>query len=227
MPHQPAQPKVVSAQQWQASMDELLLKEKALTRQQDALNAQRRRLPMMKIDKDYRFSGELGPVSLRELFAGRRQLIVYHFMFDPDWDEGCPGCSWLVDAMSHPAHLQARDTSLAIIARASLTKITAYRERMNWQQDFYSSFNSEFNDDFGVTTATGEHYGLSVFFRDDENNIYRSYFCDGRGLESLGSHWSYLDRTPLGRQETWEDSPAGWPQSAPYQWWRRHDQYSD
>jgi predicted dithiol-disulfide oxidoreductase (DUF899 family) len=183
---------------------------------------------MVRIDKDYVFDGQGGKASLLDLFDGRRQLILYHFMFAPGvegWPSaGCPGCSFVVDNIGHLAHLHARDTSLVLVSRAPLSQIESYNERMGWTVPWYSSFDSDFNADFALTTDDGETFGLSVFLRDDDR-VYRSYFTAGRGVEALGSTWTFLDLTPLGRQETWEDSPAGWPQTAPYEWWRRHDEY--
>lgn len=222
--HEQSLPKVVSVDEWQIAIDTLLIKEKELTRLRDALNAERRRLPMVKIDKKYVFEGTNGKIDLLTLFEGRQQLIVYHFMFDPDWDEGCDGCSWVVDAMSHPAHLHARDTSLVLVSRAPLEKLERYKRRMGWNLPWYSSFGSDFNFDFGVTTDEGEQHGASALIRDG-NDIYRTYFTGARGVEYLGSHWTYLDLTPFGRQENWEDSPQGWPQTEPYTWMRRHDDY--
>ena len=219
-----AMPSVVSLEEWQRALGELLVKEKVVTRQRDVLNAERRRLPMVEIEKDYRFRGSGGEATLLELFDGRRQLIVYHFMFASDADEGCSGCSWVVDAMSHPAHLNARDTSLVLISRASHDKLERYRERMGWKLPWFSSASTDFNTDMGVTVDGEEWHGVSVFLRDDQH-VYRTYFSGDRGVEHLGSHWTYLDLTPLGRQEAWEDSPPGWPQSAPYTWLRRHDDY--
>ncbi|MEO7909775.1 MAG: DUF899 domain-containing protein [Roseiflexaceae bacterium] len=218
-------PQVVSPDVWQAASAEFLAKEKQATRVRDALNAERRRLPMVKIDKHYTFAGPDGSASLLDLFEGRRQLILYHFMFEPSDDEGCPGCSMLVDNIGHPAHLHARDTSLAIVSRAPLTKIMPYKARMGWDLPWFSSFASDFNQDFGRTTDTGEDSGLSVFIRDGDD-IFRTYFTNDRGTEALGSVWTFLDLTPLGRQEEWEDTPAGRPQTPPYQWWRRHDKYA-
>lgn len=221
-------PPVVSLTQWQAARDKLLVKEKAATRAQDALAAERRRLPMVKIDKDYVFEGPDGKASLLDLFQGHRQLILYHFMFAPPvdgWPEaGCPGCSSVVDNICHLAHLHARDTTLVLVSRAHLANITRYQQRMGWTVPWFSSSGSDFNVDFGLSTDDGETFGLSVFLRDGDS-VYRTYFTAGRGVEALGSTWTFLDLTPLGRQEDWEDSPDGWPQSPPYTWWRRHDEY--
>lgn len=222
----PGLPAIVSAPEWDSALSQLRVKEKALTRAQDALNAERRRLPMVAVSKDYRFDGATGEVSLLDLFQGRRQLIIYHFMFAPDWSQGCPGCSWVVEAMPHLAHLHARNTSLVLVSRAPLQQLEDYKKRMGWDLPWYSSFASEFNADFGVTTSAGEKHGVSVLLRDGEH-LYRTYFTGARGVEHLGSHWTYLDLTPWGRQETWEDSPQGWPQTEPYSWLRRHDEYGD
>jgi predicted dithiol-disulfide oxidoreductase (DUF899 family) len=218
-------PRVVSRDEWAAARDALLIKEKAATRARDALNAERRRLPMVRIEKEYVFEGPDGKARLLDLFEGRRQLILYHFMFDPRWDEGCDGCSMVVDNMGHPAHLHARDTSLALVSRAPLSKIEPFKKRMGWSVPWYSSSGSDFNWDFGVTRDKGETFGLSVFLRDGES-VFQTYFTEGRGVEYLGSNWSYLDLTPFGRQEDWEDSPEGWPQTPPYGWWRHHDKYN-
>lgn len=219
-------PKIVAEQEWQQAQLKFLKREKELTRARDALNAERRKLPMVEVTKDYRLSSKFGELSLMDAFAGRRQLIVYHFMFGPDWSAGCEGCSWVADAMSHPAHLHARDTTLVMISRAPLEKLLAYQKRMSWNTDipWYSSLDSDFNIDFGATTASGEQHGASVFLRAGDK-IYRTYYTGARGVEYLGSHWSYLDLTPFGRQESWEDSPPGWPQTEAYSWTRRHDEY--
>jgi predicted dithiol-disulfide oxidoreductase (DUF899 family) len=220
-------PKVVSAAEWQAAREELLVKEKEETRARDALAAERRRLPMVPVEKDYVFEGAGGKERLLDLFDGRRQLILYHFMFAPDvegWPSaGCPGCSLFVDNIGHLAHLHARDTSFVLVSRAPLAQIEQYKERMGWTVPWFSSSGSDFNADFGVTTERGETFGLSVFIRDDDR-VFRTYFTAGRGVEALGSNWTFLDLTPLGRQETWEDSPTGYPQTPPYEWWRRHDE---
>jgi predicted dithiol-disulfide oxidoreductase (DUF899 family) len=218
-------PGIATLDEWHAEIDKLRIKEKELTRAHDAVNALRRRLPMVKIDKHYEFDGAEGKVALIDLFSGRRQLIVYHFMFDPDWEVGCSGCSWVTDAMSHPAHLHARDTSLVLISRAPLEKLLAFREQMGWGFPWYSSFGSDFNFDLGATTDEGEKHVASVFLRDGDD-IYRTYFTDKRGVEYLGSHWTYLDLTPFGRQESWEDSPEGRPRRDSFLT-RRHNEYDD
>jgi predicted dithiol-disulfide oxidoreductase (DUF899 family) len=223
-------PPVVSEAEWREAHESLLAMEKAATRARDALAAERRRQPIVRIEKSYTFESEKGKVSLVDLFDGRRQLIVYHFMFGPGahgWpDAGCPGCSMFVDQIGDLAHLRARDTSFALISFAPLSKIEAYRKRMGWIIPWVSSAASEFNRDFGMTTDEGERHGLSVFLRDDRDQVYRTYFTSARGVEALGSVWTFLDLTPLGRQEAWEDSPPGRPQTPPYVWWRRHDEYA-
>jgi predicted dithiol-disulfide oxidoreductase (DUF899 family) len=222
-------PQVVSPAEWQAARDELLVKEKEATRARDALAAERRRLPMVRIDKDYVFEGPDGAKSLLDLFEGRGQLILYHFMFAPGvegWPTaGCPGCSMFVDQIGHVAHLHVRDTSFVLVSRAPLASIESYKERMGWALPWLSSSESDFNVDFGLSRDDGETFGLSVCLRDGAN-VYRTYFVAGRGVEALGSAWTFLDLTPLGRQEDWEDSPQGYPQTPPYEWWRRHDEYA-
>jgi predicted dithiol-disulfide oxidoreductase (DUF899 family) len=227
-------PAVVSEEEWQAAREELLAGEKEATRARDALAAKRRRLPRVLIGKDYGFDGPEGKATLLDLFEGRRQLLLYHFMFGPNQDAGCDGCSMFVDQIGHLAHLHARDTSFTLVSRAPITKVEAYRRRMGWTVPWYSSFESDFNVDFGVGPETpqpdvyqdGETFGLSVFLRDRES-VFRTYFTTHRGVEALGSVWTFLDLTPLGRQEEWEDSPEGYPQTRPYEWWRRHDEYED
>jgi predicted dithiol-disulfide oxidoreductase (DUF899 family) len=225
-------PRIVSHDEWQKARDRLLAKEKNVTRTLAALAAERRRLPMVRIDKAYVFDGPEGKASLLDLFQGRRQLLLYHFMFGPTREAGCVGCSCVVDQIGHLAHLNARDASFAIVARAPIARIEVYRQRMGWTVPWVSSFGTDFNPDFGVgpkdpqpeAHQDGETFGLSVFLRDDDS-VYRTYFTSRRGVEHLGSVWTLLDLTPYGRQETWEDSPKGWPQGAPYAWWRRHDEY--
>jgi predicted dithiol-disulfide oxidoreductase (DUF899 family) len=223
-----ALPKIVSSAEWQAAHADLLAQEKAATRARDALAAARRRLPMVRIDKPYVFEGPEGKASLLDLFDGRRQLILFHFMFAPDvhgWPAAaCPGCSFFIDHIGNLAHLHARDTSFVAVSRAPLGNIQRYKKRMGWSVPWVSSSGSSFNTDFGLTTDAGETFGLSVFLRDGED-IFRTYFTNSRGVEMLGTTWSFLDLTPFGRQETWEDSPENWPQTAPYRWWRRHDEY--
>ena len=217
-------PAVVSADEWKRQLLEFREQEKAITRQIDALNAQRRRLPMTAVTSNYVFEGADGQHTLLDLFDDRKQLIIYHFMCGPDWDEGCVGCSWVTDAMSHPAHLHARDTSFALVSRSEVSKLHAYRDRMGWDLPWYSSLGTSFNEDMGATVDGEENHGASAFLRDGDT-IYRTYMTEDRGVEHLGSHWTYLDLTAYGRQEVWEDSPAGWPQDPAYEWHRRHDEY--
>ena len=217
-------PPIVSSQEWEAAREELLVKEKELTRARDALAAERRRMPRMAVERDYRFEGPDGEVRLRDLFEGRRQLIVYRFFLEPavdGWPEGgCTGCSRLADQMTHPAHLNARDTTLAFVSRAPQAEIQRYRARMGWEVLPWYTITDDFDADFDVD----EWHGTNAFIRDGDR-VFRTYFVDNRGDESMGSTWSYLDITALGRQEAWEDSPEGYPQTAPYQWWRWHDAY--
>jgi predicted dithiol-disulfide oxidoreductase (DUF899 family) len=218
-------PPIVSPQEWEAARQELLVKEKEHTRARDALAAQRRRMPRMVIEKDYRFDGPSGQVGLLDLFDGRRQLIVYRFFFQPDvdgWPErGCPGCSMLADQVGHLAHLNARDTTLAFVSRAPQPLIARLKQRMGWDIPWYT-LTDGFDADFGVD----EWHGTNAFLRDGDQ-IFRTYFINNRGDEAMGSTWSYLDITALGRQEEWEDSPEGYPQTPPYVWWHRHDEYPD
>jgi predicted dithiol-disulfide oxidoreductase (DUF899 family) len=224
-------PTIVSETEWRAAHSALRAKEKELTHARDALAAERRRLPMVRIERDYIFDGPTGKVRLLDLFDSRPQLLLYHFMFAPGvngWpDAGCPGCSMFLDNIGQftRVHLAARDTSFAVVSRAPLENIEAYHKRMEWSVAWVSSAGNSFNTDLGLTVPEGEHHGLSVLLRDGEQ-IFRTYFTSSRGLETVGTIWSLLDITPWGRQETWEDSPKGWPQSAPYQWWRRHDEYT-
>ena len=223
-------PKIVSPEEWQFAHEEFLKKEKEFTHTRDALAAQRRRLPMVRIEKNYIFDAPDGKVSLLDLFDGKRQLLLYHFMFAPSvngWpNAGCPGCSMYTDNIGQftPIHLKARGVSMAFVSLAPIENIEAYRKRMGWQHRWVSSAHNSFNRDFGVTTPKGEAHGLSVLLRDDDK-IFRTYFTTERGCEAVGNVWGFLDVTPFGRQETWEDSPEGWPQSEPYKWWRRHDEY--
>jgi predicted dithiol-disulfide oxidoreductase (DUF899 family) len=225
-------PPVVSRSDWEQAHQALLTKEKAATRASDALAAERRRLPRVRVEKDYVLQGSEREVPLADLFDGRRQLLLYHFMFGPSQDAGCDGCSMFVDQIGHPAHLHARDTSFVLVSRAPIEKLEAYRERMGWDIPWYSSFASDFNVDAGVSPPEpkvgayqdGEDFALDVFLREGDA-IFQTYRTKSRGVEALGSVWSFLDLTPLGRQEEWEDSPEGYPQGKPYEWWRRHDEY--
>jgi predicted dithiol-disulfide oxidoreductase (DUF899 family) len=216
-------PPVVSPGEWTAARDELLVEEKAHTRARDALAAKRRRMPWMVVETEYAFEGPDGPATLLDMFEGRRQLIVYRFFFEPGvagWPEhGCPGCSFCADQVAHLAHLNARDTTLAYVSRAPQEDIARYKERMGWSVPWYT-LTDDFDADFGV----GEWHGTNAFIR-ERDDIFRTYFIDSRGDEAMGSTWAYLDITALGRQEEWEDSPEGYPQTPPYQWWNLHDEY--
>ena len=214
---------IVSPQEWAAAREKLLVKEKELTRARDALAAERRRMPWLAVEREYRFEGPDGAASLLDLFEGRRQLVVYRFFFEPGvgaWPEsGCPGCSFVADQVAHLAHLNARDTTLAFVSRAPQPDIERWKARMGWTMPWYTLTDS-FDADFGVD----EWHGTNAFLRDGDH-VFRTYFVDSRGDEAMGSTWSYLDVTALGRQEEWEDSPVGYPQTPPYQWWNLHDQY--
>src|SRR6202011_1849739 len=184
---------------------------KRFTRERDALAAERRRMPWMAVEKQYEFDGPRGKVTLLDLFEGRRQLIVYRAFFEPGvygWPEhACRGCSLGADQVSNLAHLNARDTTLAYVSRAPQADI--------------ARLTDSFDTDFGVD----EWHGHNVFVRNGDQ-VFRTYFINSRGDEAMGTTWSYLDATPLGRQEAWEDSPEGYPQTPPYHWWRWHDEYA-
>lgn len=228
-----ALPPVVSREEWLVANATQIEREKAHTRERDALNAQRRRQPMYRIDKNYVFEGPQGHLSMLDLFNGHRQLILYHFMFGPNQKQGCDGCSMVVDNMCHPAHLYARDINRVLVSRATLDTIKPFKQRMGWHEPWYSSASSDFNVDFGVGPERpqpdqhqdGEVFGMSVFLRDDNGYVYQTYFTQNRGVEYLGSSFSYFDIAPYGRREDWEDSPAGWPKGPRYSWWRHHDSY--
>ncbi len=216
-------PPVVSGKDWEAARLLLLAKEKAHTRARDALAAERRRMPWTAVDKEYVFEGPAGKVTLRDLFDGRRQLIVYRAFHEPGvfgWpDHACRGCSMVADQVAHLSHLNARDTTLVFVSRAPQADIERLKARMGWTMPWFT-LTDRFDADFGVD----EWHGTNVFFRDDDR-IYRTYFLNNRGDEQMGGTWNYLDITPLGRQETWEDSPVGYPQTPPYKWWNWHDSY--
>ncbi len=216
-------PPIVSAEAWNDEREEMLVKEKEHTKARDALAAQRRRMPWMAVEKTYEFEGPSGKVSLIELFEGRRQLIVYRAFYEPGvtgWPEhACDGCSMVADQVSHLAHLNARDTTLAFASRAPQDNIETLKARMDWTMPWYTITDS-FDADFGVD----EYHGHNAFIRAGDQ-IFRTYFINNRGDEAMGTVWSYLDMTALGRQETWEDSPKGYPQTPPYEWWTWHDNY--
>lgn len=217
-------PPIVSAQEWTAAHAKLLVKEKEMTRARDALHAERRRMPWMAVEKKYVFDGPKGKVTLLDLFEGRRQLIIYRAFFEPGvhgWPEhACVGCSMVADQASHPAHLNARDTTLAYVSRAPQADIARQKAKMGWERIPWYTLTDTFDTDFGVN----EWHGHNAFIRDGEK-IFRTYMVTGRGDEAIGTVWSYLDMTALGRQEIWEDSPKGYPQSRPYKWWNWHDSY--
>jgi predicted dithiol-disulfide oxidoreductase (DUF899 family) len=229
-----ALPRITSREEWLAARRDLLAKEKDLTRRRDALNIERRNLPMVEITEDYVFTGPDGEVGLADLFEGRRQLIIYHFMFDPSWDEGCPSCTAGTDEMTRGLldHLRARDTSYAMVSRAPYEKLARWKDERGWDIRWYSSFGTDFNDDFAVTVdprSPEAHYnyrtkaeleamdpeflagdqpfempGRSCFLR-DEGRVFHTYSQYARGLESTGGSYYFLDLTALGRQEDWEE----------------------
>ena len=233
-------PRIASHDEWVADRVAHLANEKRLTIELDRLRAERRRLPMEKIDKSYVFDGPKGKLSLLGLFEGRRQLIVYHFMFDPGWDKGCHGCTGYIDAMGDLSMLHARNTTFVAVSRAPLAKLEAYKARKNWGLPWFSSYGTDFNYDFHVTldesvapveynyrskadmearqsanSTAGEEHGLSVFFRLGDE-VFHTYSAYARGTESLTDSYALLDTTPYGRQEDFEDSPLGWPQKPTY-----------
>jgi predicted dithiol-disulfide oxidoreductase (DUF899 family) len=216
-------PPIVSREHWHAAREAMLVKEKEFTRARDALAAERRRMPWMAVDQAYEFDGPDGKARLLDLFDGRRQLIVYRFFFEPGvhgWPErGCPGCSFLADQVGHLGHLNARDTTLVFVSRAPQADIERWKARMGWDIPWFTV-----TDDFDAHFGVDEWHGTNAFIRDGDS-IFRTYFINDRGDEAMGSTWNYLDITALGRQEEWEDSPDGYPQTPPYQWWKWHDAY--
>jgi predicted dithiol-disulfide oxidoreductase (DUF899 family) len=236
IPHPP----IVSRDQWLAERKKLLAPEKELTKQLDRVNAERRRLPMVKIEKDYAFDGPNGKQALNALFDSRTQLIIYHFMFDPTWDKGCSGCTKWVDALGDLSGLNDRDTTLVLVSRAPLVKLDTYKAQRGWSIPWFSSFGSDFNYDFHVTLdpnvapveynyrpkaemqarktpngREGEEHGLSVFFAFD-GEVFHTYSVYARGTGCLTDAYALLDMTPYGRQQDFEDSPPGWPQKPTY-----------
>ncbi|UJW31964.1 DUF899 domain-containing protein [Saccharothrix sp. AJ9571] len=214
-------PPVVTPEEWQVARDALLVKEKEHTRALDALAAERRRLPMVRLDPDYRFTAPDGTeTGLAGLFDGKRQLVVYHFMLQPGSDHVCSGCASFTDNLADQTHLNARDTRLILLSRAPQAEIEPVRQRMGWTVPWYSSHGSTFEDDLGLDGG----FGLSVLLRDGDE-YFRTYFTRGRGVDRLRLDFNLLDLTPYGRQETWEDSPAGWPQDQAMAWLRLRDEY--
>ena len=236
VPHPP----IVSHDRWLDARKKLLAQEKELTRQYDRVNAERRRLPMVRIEKNYSFEGPGGVLSLKDLFEGRRQLVVYHFMFDPAWEKGCPGCTSYVNCIGDLGMLHKCDTNFVMVSRAPLSKLEAYKERQGWRVPWVSSFGSDFNYDFHVTNdetiapvqynyrnkaeleankvpnaISGEEHGVSVFFRIGDE-VFHTYSVYARGTEALRDSRALLDMTPYGRQQDFEDSPPGWPQKPTY-----------
>ncbi|MGP4091179.1 DUF899 domain-containing protein [Streptomyces sp. KR55] len=226
-------PEIASREEWRKARQELLVREKAVTRARDALHAERRRLPMVEVDTEYVFEGGDGKATLLDLFADRDQLVVHHFMFAPEWDAGCRSCSAFLDQIGHLAHLHARGTSLAAVSRAPYTKILPFKARMGWTLPWYSSYGSDFNHDFEVTLERAgelvERPGVSCFLR-VRDRVFHTYSTYERGLDGLGSTTSFLDLTALGRQEEWEEpkgrasvfgAPAGSERI------RYHDEYEE
>ncbi len=216
-----ALPTIGTLEDWQKARQALLVKEKELTRAQDALAGERRRLPMVPVEDHFAFTGPEGEMSLVDLFHGRRQLIVYCAMLEPG-AAPCPGCSMVMDNIGHNiSHVNARDTTFVFTSPAPQSEIIALQKRMGWHTPWYTDHGRRFADAFDV----GKRFAVNVFIRDDDNRIYRTYFTTDRGAELFDTNFRLLDLTPYGRQETWEDSPEGWPQSPPFEWWRLHDEY--
>ena len=216
-------PPIVSAEEWKAASARFLVKEKAHSKARDTLVAERRRMPWMAVEKNYAFIGAEGNLSLFDLFQGRRQLILYRAFFEPGvggWPEqACIGCSLIADQVAHPAHLNARDTSLAFVSRAPQQAIERLKARMGWEHIPWYTLADDFDADFGVD----EWHATLAFIRDG-NRVFLTYSTNGgRGDEQIGNTWNYLDMTALGRQEQWEDFPKGYPQTPPYDWWVWHD----
>ena len=231
--------RVVSREDWIAARTRHLEKEKELTRLRDQLSQERRELPWVKVEKPYVFEGPQGKETLADLFDGRRQLIVEHFMFDPSWDEGCKSCSFWVDNFNGvDVHLNHRDVSFVLVSRAPIATLMAYRQRMGWGVKWVSSLHTDFNRDYHVTftpeeLATKQVYynyargpfpapeapGLSVFYKDPDGAIYHTYSCYARGLDILNGAYHLLDLVPKGRDE------AGL--SSSMEWLRHHDRYED
>src|SRR5581483_5549074 len=222
--------KIVSREQWIEARKALMAREKELTRARDALSEERRNLPWVKVDKPYVFDGPNGKVTLGELFKGRPQLVVQHVMFAPDWDTACKSCSFWVDGFERMVpHLAARDTTMVAISLARLAKLEAFKKRMGWTFDWFSSGGNDFNYDYGVSFTqeqieagkakynfgTTRLYGpelpgISVFYRDGTSDIFHTSSTDARGLDMMNAAYHYLDLTPLGRHEDDLPYPMDW-----------------
>jgi predicted dithiol-disulfide oxidoreductase (DUF899 family) len=213
-------PPIVAPDVWQAARDRLLEKEKAATRARDALAAERRRLPMTPFPAYHVLTGpDGGEHTVLDLFDGRRQLVVYQMM-DNGPDDYCSGCAAVMDSVGHLAHLHARDTGFVVVSDMPAGQLAAYWRRMGWTMPVFSSRGTSFAADIGSDGG----FALSVLLRDGDD-VYRTYVTTARGVDHLRFDFNILDLTPYGRQETWEDSPAGWPQTPPYEWWQLHDEY--
>ena len=238
-----ALPRIATREEWVAARRDLLEREKALTKERDALSAERRNLPMVEIGEDYTFEGPNGTVRLIDIFEGRPQLIIYHFMFHPEWEDGCPSCSAGIDEVSRGFidHLHTRDTTYALVSRAPLAKLERWKARKGWDLPWYSSFGTDFNYDFGVTIDASRGFDEYNFRTLDEyaalgeesmktsdqpydmpgrscflqldGRVFHTYSQYARGLESTGGSYYFLDLTALGRQEEWEE-PEGRSASA-------------
>lgn len=216
-------PHAVSRAQWRQTMNAFREEEKAATRALDALAAQRRRLPMTRIERPYRFQTIGRELNFADLFEGRPQLIIYHNMLAPGSDHVCPGCSYYCDHIGNLDHLRARRTTFAVVSRATAPEIERVKSRLGWTFPWYSCFGDTFHEDF--VGSEGHSFGLSVFMRRDET-IYQTYFTSGRGVEQPCNTFGLLDVTPWGRQETWQEAPEGWPQEPAHRWLRLHDEYA-
>ncbi|MBM6405607.1 DUF899 domain-containing protein [Phycicoccus sp. CSK15P-2] len=210
--------RVITRTEWVAERQELLDLEKEATRLRDEVSARRREMGVVRVEKDYRFVGPDGETTLLGLFEGRRQLIVRHFMFQPEWSEGCIGCSMQADSVGHLAHMNARDTTFVMTSRAEQDRLTAFADRMGWDIPWFTTVGDVFNRDYGVTTDEGDIPGVSVFIRDGED-VYYTYSVFDRGGDIFKNFYNYLDLTPMGRQEEQLDHP--------WDWWRHHDRYED
>ncbi|WP_431817478.1 DUF899 domain-containing protein [Gordonia jacobaea] len=223
---EPDWPPIVDRATWDDARSVLLQQEKALTRMKDAVSAARRRMPMVEVRSDYAFEGPNGRVTLLDLFDERPQLIVQHFMFGPDWEEGCDGCSMMADHIGPLSHLHARRTSFVLTSRAPLDRLSAFRDRMGWQLPWYSTVGDAFNTDFGATVDGEERQAISVFVRRGDR-VFHTWSTFGRGEETFMLVFDLLDLTPFGRQEDWENSPPGVPQEPTYSWMRLSDRYEN